>query len=155
MELNPVIFFGHHPRMNKTKRTEFGVRVLRARKAAKLTQHQLAAAVGCTQGNIVEAEHRASGSALTVAIATVCRVDARWLADGVGEMFVGPDSPPVPDAMSSVTPSDIVRALARLLEPLSPIKRRTIGLLLQNLADDPAAADGVAPDIAHLITPQH
>jgi transcriptional regulator with XRE-family HTH domain len=129
------------PPANKSPRTDFGKRVFRARKLAKMTQKQLAAAIGCGQTNIAAAENRSDGSTLTVAIASATGVSVEWLASGTGEMFSnGLESPPMPriGLTDAPDPREVVRALALLLEPLSGPKRRAIGSLLQSMVDDPA-----------------
>ena len=138
----------------KSTRTEFGKRVLRARKWAGMTQVELAEGVGCGQSNIVEAEYRADASTLTVAIARVTGVDAAWLADGTGEMCVNAEnSPPVPSVAltDSPDPSNLIRALAEMLLPLNASRRKAIGSLLQSLSDDPSQSESVAPDIGYLM----
>lgn len=138
----------------KPNRTEFGLRVLRARKWASMTQKELATAIGCGQTNIVEAEHRADASTLTVSIARVTGVDADWLATGQGEMCINVvDAPPMPQLAlpHSPEPADLVRAFAKMLLPLNASKRKAIGSLLQSLSDDPAQLDSVAPDIGYLM----
>lgn len=67
-------------------RTEFGQRLLEARKAAKLTQVQLAKAAGMSQANYAELEKSGQGSAFTPKIAYLCGVSVEWLAYGTGEM---------------------------------------------------------------------
>ena len=67
-------------------RSEFGQRLLDARKFAKLTQVQLADAVGMAQANLSELERSGQGSTYTPAIAVRCGVDVNWLAYGKGEM---------------------------------------------------------------------
>ena len=69
--------------------TDFGTRIKTARKHAKLTQVQLAAAVGLKQSTISEAESTAFTSSYTAQIANACRVNAHWLATGEGDMLAG------------------------------------------------------------------
>jgi SOS-response transcriptional repressor LexA len=64
--------------------TEFGNRIKQARKLAKLTQAQLARAVGISQGSLSEMENEGLSSTYTVQIAHACGVNANWLATGVG-----------------------------------------------------------------------
>jgi SOS-response transcriptional repressor LexA len=64
--------------------TDFGKRIKQARKLAKLTQEQLAKAVGISQGSLSEMENEGLSSTYTVQIAHVCGVNAKWLATGVG-----------------------------------------------------------------------
>lgn len=138
----------------KSNRTEFGLRVLRARKWAGMTQAELAAEIGCRQTNIAEAERRSDGSTLTVAIARATGVDPDWLATGAGEMCSNvTEAPPVPNVSltDAPEPADVIRLLAQMLIPLNASKRRAIGSLLQSLSDDPAQSDSVAPDIGYLM----
>ncbi|WP_186299169.1 S24 family peptidase [Halomonas sp. C22] len=65
-----------------------GDRVKRARKHAGLNQRELAKAIGITQPSLSELERGESrSSAYLVQIASVCGVDASWLATGSGEML--------------------------------------------------------------------
>lgn len=72
--------------MRETQRTEYGRRLVGARKHAKLTQVQLAKAVGMSQGALGEAETSGQGSSFTPQIAAVCGISAKWLATGEGPM---------------------------------------------------------------------
>ena len=78
-------------------RSEFGARLLTARKNAGLSQTVLAKAVGISQSSLAEAERGASGSAYTAQLAAVLNVDAHWLATGEAK---------VPSAAQSGTPLD-------------------------------------------------
>jgi transcriptional regulator with XRE-family HTH domain len=61
-----------------------------ARKYAKLSQEELALAVGLTQGLISKIERGdQEETAAIVKIARVCGVRAEWLDDGSGEMIDG------------------------------------------------------------------
>lgn len=73
--------------MRERERSPFGDRLFQARKHAKLTQPQLASAVGMAQGTLAEAERSGLGSSFTAQIARVCGVRAEWLATGLGEML--------------------------------------------------------------------
>lgn len=64
--------------------TEFGQRIKAARKKARLTQEQLAQAIGISQGSLSEMENKGMSSTYTVQIAQACGVDATWLATGQG-----------------------------------------------------------------------
>jgi transcriptional regulator with XRE-family HTH domain len=66
----------------------YGERLRTARKAAKLSQEQLAAKTGhaCSQANISKLESGvATGSEFTAQLARALRVDAYWLATGEGD----------------------------------------------------------------------
>lgn len=66
--------------------TEYGIRLKRARKNAKLTQVQLSKITGIPQSTISTAETVGQGSADTTVYAAACGVDPHWLATGEGEM---------------------------------------------------------------------
>lgn len=70
--------------------TDFGKRVVQARKHARLTQVQLAQAVGVAQSTIGEAEKKGFGSSYTPQIAAACGVSPHWLATGDGPMVLEP-----------------------------------------------------------------
>jgi transcriptional regulator with XRE-family HTH domain len=72
--------------MRNTTRSDYGNRLVAARKQAGLTQHALAKAVGMSQSALAEAETTGQGSAYTPQLASQCRVSAEWLATGHGEM---------------------------------------------------------------------
>lgn len=75
--------------MGKTikDKPEFGARVRQARAHSKLTQHQLADAVGTGQSTIADIENSAEYSGYTAQIARACKVSANWLATGRGPMI--------------------------------------------------------------------
>lgn len=68
-------------------RSEFGERLLHARKHAKKTQVQTANAVGMSQGSYAELEKIGQGSTFTVAIAKFFGVNPEWLESGKGGML--------------------------------------------------------------------
>jgi transcriptional regulator with XRE-family HTH domain len=62
-----------------------GTRIREARKAAKLTQKQLAKRVGMAQGSLSELETGVShATTLIASIAAACGVNALWLETGKG-----------------------------------------------------------------------
>lgn len=75
--------------MREEHRSEYGARLLSARKAAGLTQVALAKAVGMSQSSYAEAETTGNGSAYTAQIAAACGVSAEWLATGKGARIAG------------------------------------------------------------------
>lgn len=77
---------------HKRERTAFGERLFAARSHAKLSQPQLAKAVGMAQSTIGELEYIGTGSSKTAQIAQACGVNPQWLAEGVGPMLEGPSS---------------------------------------------------------------
>ena len=66
--------------------TDFGKRLKEARKAAKLTQVQLAKAAGIGQSTLAELEKTGYGSARVANLAEACGVSVMWLSDGTGSM---------------------------------------------------------------------
>ena len=72
-----------------TPNTTFGRRLRDARKAAGLTQKELADKIGLKQATISELENdEYSGSAKAAAMAEVLGVSAMWLAEGKGKREV-------------------------------------------------------------------
>lgn len=67
--------------------SDFGDRVRKARKHAKLSQEQLAGDIGIKQGSLSELERVGNSSTFTVQIAQRCGVRADWLATGDGLML--------------------------------------------------------------------
>lgn len=65
----------------------FAERLKRARRHAKLSQAELAAACCLRQSTISELETNGEGSAQSVCLARVCGVSATWLAEGIGDMI--------------------------------------------------------------------
>ncbi len=75
--------------MNKT----FGQRVREERKRLKLTQLELAKQVGMSQGNLSDIENDAvPTSTYTPALARAFKVNAHWLATGIGNRDGSDDS---------------------------------------------------------------
>ena len=68
--------------------TEYGSRLAKARKFAKLTQMQLSAKTGIAQSTISTAEREGKGSTDTAVYAAACGVSALWLETGVGQMEI-------------------------------------------------------------------
>ena len=83
-----------YPHGMKT-RSEYGSRLQQARRHAGLTQKQLAARAGMSQGTLSELETNAQSSGFTPQLAAACGVDAHWLATGMGEMLANPGQPRV------------------------------------------------------------
>lgn len=71
--------------------TEFGLRLKAARKAAKMTQAELAKKVGIGQSTIAELEKTGNGSSHVPVIAAALKCSALWLATGDGSMKDGFD----------------------------------------------------------------
>jgi transcriptional regulator with XRE-family HTH domain len=84
----PIFNIGRLIYMKERSRTEFGRRMLQARKAAGLTQVQVRAALGISQGTLSELEIEANSSGWTAQLAALYRCNARWLATGEGEPYI-------------------------------------------------------------------
>lgn len=72
-------------------RTEYGQRLLAARKHANLTQTDLGARSGLGQSAIAYLEAKGHASEQTWLLAQICGVRAAWLAQGDGPML-GPET---------------------------------------------------------------
>lgn len=72
-------------------RTEFGQRLLAARKHAGLTQKDLALRSGLSQSNVAYLEAKGNASEQTWLLAQICGVRSAWLAKAEGPML-GPES---------------------------------------------------------------
>lgn len=81
-------------------RSEYGLRLKQARELAKLSQKQLAARAGMSQGNLSELETNGQGSAMTLQLAAACGVDPRWLATGEGEPYAEATADDAPERLS-------------------------------------------------------
>lgn len=68
--------------MSQNERTEFGRRLMEARKRAGLTQSELAKRVGIGQSTLADSERLAIGSTYTVQLAKELGVSPSWLATG-------------------------------------------------------------------------
>ncbi len=77
--------------------SEFGKRLSEARQYAKLTQTQLAKAVGISQSTIGELEKKGLGSSHSAGIASACGVSVDWLVYGAGDMVLTDGSVDVPN----------------------------------------------------------
>lgn len=71
--------------MKVKSRTDFGSRLVRARKSAGLTQAELAERTGLGQTTISDAERISTSSTYLVQIAQALGVSPAWLATGEGE----------------------------------------------------------------------
>ena len=122
--------------------TDFGKRLVQARKHAKLTQAQLAKAVGVSQATIAEAEKKGYGSSYTYQIATRCGVDPGWLATGDGLMEQSDQAPPVVDFKAS----DAWPALS----PQAHLLGECFDMLVDPTARHRAYNEATAAILAHL-----
>lgn len=75
-------------------RSEFGNRLYTARKHARMTQKELAQAVGMGQSSLAEAERSGAGSTFVLELARATGVRPAWLSAGEGEMLGGAQLPP-------------------------------------------------------------
>ncbi len=66
------------------QRSEFGSRLREARKEARMTQAQVASALGISQGTLSQAENEGEGSVYVAALASMLGVNSLWLATGEG-----------------------------------------------------------------------
>lgn len=94
--------------MAESERTPYGERLLKARTHAKLSQPQLAKAVGLRQSTIGELEKKGSGSQKTTQMALACGVRPEWLASGDGPMLPPPTAKAIPEL------EEIAEALSKL-----------------------------------------
>lgn len=87
--------------MRIPERSEFGARLFAARLYAGLKQTPLAKAVGMSQSTYAELEKKGLGSSKTVQLSAACKVNAKWLADGSGEMLAPPHRSSAPNEIES------------------------------------------------------
>ena len=119
----PISERGTLPAMARITRTEFGSRLVQARKSAKLTQEQLCAQIGIAQSTLSEAETIAIGSKHTPLLADALGVSPIWLATGQGprtatapaDLF----SAPAQDDTPTQEPSALARELTLLFDTLT------------------------------------
>lgn len=92
------------PPVSSRERSPYGARLLAARKAAGLTQTELAKKAECPLSTIAEAETTGAGSTYTAQLAHVLGVNALWLATGVGEREIAAPATPTQMAFADLTP---------------------------------------------------
>lgn len=126
-----------YPQGMKT-RSDYGSRLQQARRHAGLTQKQLAARAGISQGTLSELEINAQSSGFTPQLAAACGVDAHWLATGMGAMLPGSGQPQL--GLSLV-------AHPVILDEITVIPRITWEDLVSR-ASLPLAFEVAAPDAA-------
>lgn len=124
-------------RMATRDRTEFGSRVIQARKHAKLTQHGLSAVTGVKQSTIAEMEVSGQSSLMTPQIARACGVDAYWLATGEGAMLIKDETAEPSEAERIQFALDV---LAKVLINADEDTRIAVGELLSAMATAPDTA---------------
>jgi transcriptional regulator with XRE-family HTH domain len=110
-----------------------GARVREARKAAKLTQQQLAAKVGIQQSTLSELENgESAGTGYVATMAAVLGVSALWLETGKGPQKLDsqplPDSGPIIDSLiaGTVLPTEEVLELVSLYAKSNTTWRKKI-----------------------------
>lgn len=114
--------------MRERARTDFGQRLVEARAHAKLSQVELAKAVGMSQGTLGELEMDGEGSTYTVKIATACGVRPEWLAEGEGEMldyFAWPFKKIDRDVILTLDDEDLAMVEGAVLNALMHTKKPT------------------------------
>jgi len=138
------------------ERTEFGNRLYRARKHAKLNQAQLAKLVGMSQGTLGEAEYTAQSSSYTLKIAAATGVRVEWLVLG-HEPMVGPETIAREKLKAYARPAEredvehCLQVLGELISGLPPRTRRTVSGLLADWAEDPTAAAAAQRAIVDIV----
>ena len=127
--------------MGRITRTEFGSRLVQARKMAKLTQEQLCALVGIAQSTLSEAETIAIGSKHTAMLAEALGVSPLWLAAGQG--------PQKHEKQTDIFRGDISDLFAEATEDEPSPLARELSLLFDGLTDriDRAQAYSAATQI--------
>lgn len=138
--------------------TEYGKRLRKARKDAKLTQEGLSKKTGIAQSTISTSEREGNGSGNTLVYAKVCGVDALWLATGNAE--AKPVTSALDTPFDNIGPSfsddaDPMRSLRAVYYDV-PLKyrRKALTAALQAMADwiSPSHPEAIAeppyPDAA-------
>lgn len=136
--------------MRNLERTDFGARLLAARKHAKLSQKELAERAGLSQSNLSELEKSGLGSARVVAIAAACGVSARWLSAGEGGMLDGAGAQPSARQARMASIEDLVMQLASAFGPAHAGARRAAGSLIAAAIESPGDARELAAQAALL-----
>ena len=117
----------------RQNRTEYGTRLVQARKHSGMCQEELAKKAGISQSTLAAAERRAMGSRYTPMLARALSVHPVWLADGTGPRDVSKSTqfsliPDAQDAMSkSADHSALALELAALFDELTTRRDRAVG----------------------------
>ena len=136
--------------------SDFGKRLLKARKMVGLSQGKVAKAVGMTQPSYSHLESDGQSSAYTPAIARICRVSVDWLAYGSGEMMLGlpastdalhlsipASEEPTPGAVELACLYDLIPVSDRIARARAyNAASQAILDVLQDVAQKPASAPG-------------
>lgn len=83
-DLSPFDDFPDRDKPESKKRTPFGIRLVQSRKAAGLTQQQLAKKAGILQSTLSMSENIHHGSLQVAQLAKALHVNAHWLETGEG-----------------------------------------------------------------------
>ena len=120
----------------RQSRTDFGTRLVQARKHVGMRQEDLADKAGISQSTLAAAERRALGSRYTPMLARALGVNPLWLADGTGPRYVAdnvvgsvqPELELVAKVpVVSVEPSALALELAALFDELTTRRDRAVG----------------------------
>ena len=135
-----------------TRVNEIGKRVRARRNAMNLTQAQLAARAGITQGAVgnFETGARQNPRAL-LALARALAVSPQWLESGRGSPD-DPSPPPAPSAAEDHPVAYAVEVLAHALDAMETPGRDQVEQLLQTLARAPDSAKAKAALVSALET---
>ncbi|WP_321874475.1 helix-turn-helix domain-containing protein [Burkholderia ubonensis] len=124
-------------------RTPFGERLFFARRRKGMTQREVAMHVGISASNLAELESTGVGSAFTVALAMLYKVNPVWLAYGKGPITGGR---PEPDWLEPLGPDqlEVVRVFVEGLAALAPddiemIRRFVEGLVAARQSKPPTS----------------
>jgi transcriptional regulator with XRE-family HTH domain len=145
------------PRMREKARSDYGLRLLKAREHAGLTQTALSKSVGMSQSAYASAETNGQGSTYTSQLAAACGVRAEWLATGQGPMIAKAASHAVSAAAAAVNePPDVMQALTVLAGALSKLDKPTregVAGMLAMLAKEPEQAESTLAALGRWLTP--
>lgn len=138
--------------MDRKTRSEYGARLLAARKHKGLSQTALANAVGMSQSAYGQAETTGSGSSFTSQLAEVCGVRSQWLATGIGSMFEKEDGDEDSEFERIQFSLDV---LSEALQRTDKNTRLAIEPLLSSMANEPADAKNKSALILRLLVSEH
>lgn len=138
--------------MDRKTRSEYGARLLAARKHKGMTQTELAKKVGMSQSAYGQAETSGSGSSFTSQLAEVCGVRAQWLATGIGSMFEKEDGDEESEFERIQFSLDV---LSEALQRTDKNTRLAIEPLLSSMANEPADAKNKSALILRLLVSEH
>lgn len=134
--------------MDRKPRSEYGARLLAARKHKDMSQTALAKAVGMSQSAYGQAETTGSGSSFTSQLAEVCGVRAQWLATGDGPMLAKVDGDDISAAERIQSALDV---LSKVLLEADEDTRIAVGELLATMATSPTTVKNKSAVILKLL----